>query len=369
VDYIKLIKSLQSKVGSYKDIDDTEPFNIILAASEFYYRENYHSDVLFYILKNRKHTLNQFIKYINTLPDSQVIDENNYLDFEIEREEHRIDLLIKSTNHCIIIENKINNAGDMPRQLPNYYNKQKKEGLIVDKIIYLSLDGEKRPDTSTWDDKDLELNNIITYVAVSNGSNDALVNSFLKICMNNTNDEQEKSFYNQYINLLDYLGRKDKMDRQQREKFYNEMLNAEQYKSILHIDKLLNNLTTYRRDRIYSKFKNNHAPFEKTYKYSEDVTGYEYIRNIAQKEHIKIDIIINPEEEEYTKIHFWIQGTKSKSDLIKTILKKIGKEQEFKKDETNSYYKLFKFPEEDDIMYKYLDNIFKLLDKHKKLIK
>jgi hypothetical protein len=53
------------------------------------------------------------------------------------------------------------------------------------------------------------------------------------------------------------------MDYQMMEKFYNEMLNKEQYDSALSINNMLNDLISFRRDRIYNHFLNNHGPFEK----------------------------------------------------------------------------------------------------------
>jgi hypothetical protein len=47
--------------------NDSKPYNIILAASDIYYRENYHSDIMAYILENEKDTIKYFIEYINNL--------------------------------------------------------------------------------------------------------------------------------------------------------------------------------------------------------------------------------------------------------------------------------------------------------------
>jgi hypothetical protein len=55
---VNLLKSLASKTGNYQDKEYIEPYNIILAASDIYYRENYHSDIFAYILKNKKNTIN-----------------------------------------------------------------------------------------------------------------------------------------------------------------------------------------------------------------------------------------------------------------------------------------------------------------------
>ena len=364
----EFLKKYSSKMENIQFSENIEPFNIVLAVSDIYYRENYHSDIIQYILQNENNAIKYFVNYVNELSDFLNIDINNYFSIEVIREENYIDILIKnlSSNHCIIFENKINNAGDMKRQLPRYYNSVIKKGLIVDGIIYFSLDGLKRPDKSTWTDNDfqLKLENKIVYGAASNDTEYDLVNNFLFKCKNNSEKEQEKAFYSQYIDLLKYL-RRNQMDYELMEKFYKEMLNVEQYSSALSIRNMLNDFISFRRDRVYNYFVNNHLPFEKTFKWSNNDTVFEFIRDISPKEHIKIDIFC---EQNLSKVNFWIQNPKTKSDLIKTILEKIGEENSFKKEEDNSYLKIFKFPEEDEEMYKYLTKLFSLLDKNKENI-
>jgi hypothetical protein len=164
-----------------------------------------------YILENKKNVMNYFIDYINVLSDLPKTEINNYLNTEIVREENKIDILIRdlSSRHCIIIENKINNAGDMRRQLPRYYNSIVESGYTVDRIIYYSQDGKKRPDKSTWTNENLQLklDKITVFGAAANGTGADFINAFLVRCKNNTKNEQEKAFYCQYIDLLEYLRR------------------------------------------------------------------------------------------------------------------------------------------------------------------
>jgi len=370
--YFNQIRSILTKIKpiakEFNNKEYIEPYNIILAASDIYYHENYHSDIMAYILENKRNTLKYFIEYINGLSDMPKINENNYLlDTEIIREENKIDILIRDLTslHCIIVENKINNAGDMPRQLPRYYLTCIEKGYTVDRILYYSLDGEKRPEKPTWTDKDLQLglDSKIVFGAAANGEKTDYVNAFLIKCKSNTDNEQEKAFYCQYIDLLEYL-RRNQMDYQLMEKFYKEMLNMEQYSSALSIRDMLNDFIEFRRNRIHNEFLNNHSPFEKISPYSAN-TIFEYIRDIDPKEHIKLDIV---SEQNQTKIEFWIQDQKVKSDLIKNILKKIGEDDNFTKEEMNSYVKTFKFPEEDELMYKYIKKLLLLLEKNKDTI-
>jgi hypothetical protein len=366
---VKFINLFLKNIGNiYKNNDFLEPYNIILAASDIYYRENYHSDIIQYILNNKKDTIKYFINFINSLSDKVNIDVNNFLNTEVIREENKIDILIRdlTSKHCIIIENKIYNAGDMKRQLPRYYNKINKNG-IVDGILYFSLDGLKRPDKSTWNNNDLQLglDEKIVFGAASNETNLDFINNFLVKCMNNAKNIQENSFYNQYIDLIKFL-RRNQMDYDLMEKFYNEMLVGEQYNSALSIRNMLNDLKTFRRDRIHNYYINNCEPFENIGTWSKNYTYFEYIRDISTKEFIKIDVIC---EENYSKIQFWIQDTKAKTDIIKIILENIGEDKSFKKEDENIYSKTFKFPTEDKKMYEYLTKLLSLLDKNKENIK
>ena len=366
---VKFLKIVSKKIGNnYKCNDFKEPYNIILAASDIYYRENYHSDIIQYILNNKKDTIKYFIDYINSLSEKINIDINNFLDTEIIREENKIDILIRdlTSKHCIIIENKIYNAGDMKRQLPKYYNIISKNG-IVDGILYFSLDGLKRPEKLTWTKNDLKLglDKKIVYGAASNNTNIDFVNNFLAKCMDNTENKQESSFYYQYIDLIIFL-RRNQMDFVLMENFYKEMLKGKQYNTALSVRKMLNDLQTFRRDQVYNKYVNNHAPFKNVGPWGKNYTVFEYIHDISLKECIKIDVIC---EEDHSKIRFWIQDTKLKSDLINNILSCIGEEKSFMKEEINCYLKTFKFPEEDKMMYKYLTKLLSLLDKNKDKIK
>jgi len=258
-EYIKDIFELCHKMKAFcslkSDNNDTEePFNIILASSDLYYRENYHSDIIYSILDHKnilnlkKEYMVLFINYLNekfcTIKKTE-IDLRNYINPIITREDNRIDILIKDaiTKHCIIIENKINNANDTSRQLPKYYDSLINQHYIVDKIVYLSLDGNKTPDKSTWIEKDhkLGLDDILLICAVSNKADNDLINGFLSRCLLEAKTVQENAFLSQYINLLYYLGRKQ-MNRYLMENFYKQMDNSKDYNTALQIKSMLNDI-------------------------------------------------------------------------------------------------------------------------------
>ena len=107
------------------NILDTNIFKIV---SKKWHHENFHSDMLKFLFEKCPN----FLELIGA-------DKNNYLNHEIKREEGKIDILIKSDTHAIIIENKLNSAPDQDDQLYRYYKFVKEElKLEVEKIVYLT---------------------------------------------------------------------------------------------------------------------------------------------------------------------------------------------------------------------------------------
>lgn len=140
------------------DFSFNDKFSLFKSVADQYRKENFHSDILKIILDpntiqigNRKH-LELFIKTIGL---KLTLSENDCV--TVEREEKRIDILIKIDNpkykKAIIIENKINDACDQDNQLARYYEMLTNEGYTVLKIPYITLYGGKIPNYSKWDNK------------------------------------------------------------------------------------------------------------------------------------------------------------------------------------------------------------------------
>lgn len=177
----QLIKYIDDK-NIYLNHEAQEyPFNIILSSSDYYYRENFHSDIICSIFNQKEYFIEFFIDFINSFNPELRIDSSNYTNGYASRETHRIDVLIadESSKHCIIIENKINDAGDMRRQLPRYFEIKQKEGFIVDAIVYLSLDGVKSIDKSSWLPDDYKIDNLIVEIAASSKNQRSFCEDYL----------------------------------------------------------------------------------------------------------------------------------------------------------------------------------------------
>jgi len=129
---LEYLETLYQTVKTYKS--STNYNSIFKEISNYHYRENYHSDILALYLRH-KEVKKEFILWLNNcLSDKDNrINYREYEDGSVEREEHRIDILLYSSDKrkAIIIENKSNNADDQPKQLFRYYSDLKKERLLL----------------------------------------------------------------------------------------------------------------------------------------------------------------------------------------------------------------------------------------------
>ena len=123
-------------------------FNLFTISSYNSYLENFHSDVIALLLSPKERHLQKerfFKLFLYFLKEKYgiIIDESNYQNYEVLREKGRIDIWIKDkiSRKCIIIENKINDAVDMPNQIERYYDYALEKGYLVDSIVYLTLNG------------------------------------------------------------------------------------------------------------------------------------------------------------------------------------------------------------------------------------
>jgi len=342
-----------------------KPFNVFLAASDIYYRENFHSDILAEILR-RPVFLSQFFSFLNQFASTPIC-EKNYLNPEIHREDGCIDILIKdsATKHCIIVENKINNAPDMERQMPRYLEFMRDQGFAVDGVFYLSLDGSKEPDKTTWQDDDkksfVPLLFRIGAVNNHNGTEKTkdLCSGFLLPCLAKAATESEFSYLRQYTDLISYLGSLS-MDKGLMKQFFERMKTKENFNNALSLRAMLNALPTFRRDRIRETFLDNKKyPFSTISPYSSNVVIFSGLP-IFQNEQVKLDII---SEESTTKVRFWIQEPKEPGDKIEKLLTDIGLIDCFSKESENTFNTAFSFPEQDQEMLDFIKDFLKRLGK------
>ena len=252
-----------------------DSFNVFYLISDLYYRENFHSDIIASLLDTReKHRygnkfLSVFISLLNTLGCE--INQENYRDAVAVREENRIDILVmsKSSKRAIIIENKINDAGDMPRQLPRYYDYVTDElKCKVEAIVYLPLKPGKTPDQTGWTENDRRhVLPLLIIIPAYDKSEKNLVDDWLHPLESITSNIDVLSTLRQYSRLIKQLN-SNNMDTLILEKFYNQIKDGDNLKIAQSVRNMLNELPFYLARRIFVKYNSRCAPFSKVWIYS-----------------------------------------------------------------------------------------------------
>ena len=220
----------KSRIYAEHDIDNTLRFNFFESISDTWYRENFHSDILYTILNpdtpeiGRRYFVEEVVKFLGI--------ENRFdctKEFEVKREEGRIDLLIKNDEQAIIIENKINYAPDMDNQLVRYMKYVDEElGIKTYTVVYLTLidDGKKPPlgkydkDFKKYADILKDKNAGVLKEVYAVDEKKSLAKDLLPNFCERLREEQEQSqnekescniarvYINQYKILLEHLGGK-----------------------------------------------------------------------------------------------------------------------------------------------------------------
>lgn len=335
------------------NFEENYPFNIFELISDIYYRENFHSDIIAQLLRNEI-ILKNFLDFIG-------VDKSKYENYEVEREESKIDILIKTEKNCIIIENKLNWAGDMPEQLFRYYNECKNnKKLEVDKIVYLSPNSLKQPEEQSIKEIPKEL---IKIIIGYDGENNDFYTMVLQKSLEEMNNKESKEWLlllEHYLKILRQTG-VTKMDTLTK-KFYEKIKEEPQeYEKIKLIVDMYNNLTTTRANSLISKFINGKIWGNPPFVYFDF-----YIKD--KRKNYAINIFVN--KYDYSNLYLYSRENdrekfeKDNKD-IEAWLKKHNLFEGFEKDETwyNEWNKNFKFPEEENELYEFTKKLIECLEK------
>lgn len=223
-----LLNNLKEPVEEYKklqaDRKDTG-FNIFYLISDYYYRETFHGDIIAALLSpEEKHNakdlyLKLFLEMVNH--ELNKTGKGLYVPFYenaiVKREmgtndgelRGRIDLFIEGKDkHCVVVENKLNNAPDTLLQLPKYYNDLKKKGYTVDAFVYMPLDSRKKPYDNDWKDEKNYINEHLVIIPAYSKEGVNLIKNWLEPAVEKSNSEsleEAKFVLKQYIKLLNNL--------------------------------------------------------------------------------------------------------------------------------------------------------------------
>lgn len=311
-DFINDCRELCNNYNDSIQRDNHESFNVFKLISDRYYREDFHSDIMAFFLNPKENHLydNVFLKlFIRMLNEKRtninsderaqtIIDECLYYDAIIKREfpiknidgEGRIDILIMSEeNKCaIIVENKINNAGDTYKQLPKYYNYLTELKYRVDAIVYLPLDSYKKPNENDWTDEDKSnIEPLLLVIPAYNKSHQInVVDNWLLPAVKNLDMGDVSSVLNQYADLVKKLNKE--MNKSIMEDFYGKLREGDNLKMAKTINELLNNYQQFLAQRITDKYSNNNCyPFP-CVSYVSSYGGYAFFQTIDE-----LDISMN----------------------------------------------------------------------------
>jgi hypothetical protein len=353
------LSALVRKYAEKRNVDIG--FNLFELISDHYYRETFHSDILNAFLdpegkhRGQNKYLRLFLEYIASQHEAKV-DPSHYSNATTVREEGRMDILIKGSEHAIFIENKINGAPDTDEQLYRYLELvEKKKQYVCDAIIYLNLHGDKPPDMSTWKDPkqkpkvEQKLKVICAYDGSDDGSQKDLLRGWIQKCEKQSEDNSEaQHILRQYGKIIEKLGA-NIMNKPIMKEFYKIIKDDKlKLKTALNLKEMLDELVKYRTEMIIEKFKSDLTPFTNISNYQNWVacfTGF-----ISGEADLELGIGVYPE---WYSLEFLDRndrsGTKSHA---KEILHKMGclNDYTFEKGRFKSR-KIVAFPSEEENLF------------------
>lgn len=324
-------------------------FNLFHLISDVYYRENLHSDIMQAIINpagshgHGDHFLRLFLEYLKEHHEV-AIEIANYSNAQVFREAGRIDLLIcdEDSKKAIIIENKINGAADMNRQLVRYLEKVKDLGYTCDAIVYLCLNQKKHPETPGWTTREREdVYALLKVICAYNETEGDLYHGWLLPCCQSSTSDEVTHVLRQYQQLILKLGR-NLMNKPIMEKFYGLMRDKQHHDSALALTAMMNDLGAYRAERLFEAFQHDTTPFERIFIWVPAFVVFEGVGGVR----IKLDV--DCRSQSHTTVVFKNQDD-PESPLPNQILTEFGMNADFKLNQsTGSLTRVFPFPSMED---------------------
>ncbi len=306
-------------------------FNLFAIVSDLYYRENFHSDILQAVLdpagqhQEKEKYLHLFLNFLRQHGAAVVLSD--YSDSQVVREEGRIDILIrdKTSRKAVIIENKINSAPDMPRQLPRYLDIVTAQGYTCDAIIYLRLTGHTGPDMTNWSPTDRQnVEALLKIIPAYAETKTDLLTGWIAPCQESSLSQDARHIFRQYGDLLKKLGG-NIMNKPVMDTFYNLIVQGENLNSALSLKAMLDDLILYRVEKLIAHFQYDLAPFSRIANNNVDSA---YFEGLYRKDaHFGIDISVIPQ---CYRLHFWDKEDRAgERGEAKAILQRMGRLAEF----------------------------------------
>jgi hypothetical protein len=223
IEFLDSLKDISKNLENIRheyDFTQANRFNIFSSVSDFYRKENFHSDILNNLLDPQTPDignpayLNAFYNLLREIKknkgEADAIPDIEFDDsVSVEREKGRIDIFIHDKKHGIIIENKINDASDQDNQLARYWGYAEKNIEVVAVVYIPPIDFIKNPPLDDYFKKyqkivDKIKKRLVVLPVIDKSKND-IVHGFLdKIA--DTCPEIARVYIKQYSDLLKGMG-------------------------------------------------------------------------------------------------------------------------------------------------------------------
>lgn len=340
-------------------------FNAFALVSDVYHRENFHSDVIMAILDpNGAHGqgdlyLRLFFEFLRD-HHGVALRVEDYGQVELERESGRIDLLIydKNSKKAIIIENKINGAGDMDRQVVRYLETVESRGYQCDAVIYLTLGFRRNPSTHGWNDEErARVKSLLCSITAFEESPKDLYQGWLAPCHDATRDNEVAHVIRQYRQLILKLGH-NTMNKNLMDEYYKLMRDENRYTAALSLNSMMSDLPAFRCQRLVDELQQKSHPFLNLFFYRPTLAIFEGLK-VESGSRLKIDV--DTTSNDHTKICFWDNLDPNGGTLPERILNEIGLIDAFTLKSGQWRTRNFPFPAEEESLRDFLDDFFQRL--------
>jgi len=339
-------------------------FNVFQLTSDTYYRENYHSYILYNLINPEYHEegvlfLNLFIDCLNECGTVE-IDKKDFQKPVVDRESNRIDVSIrdKVSGKSIIIENKINDAFDQPRQIPRYYEVETNAGFEVVGVVYLTLLEGKLVSTAAWKKVEIkEISEKLIYLPAVSQEKSNLVNNWLTKCISVSTHEDIPASLRQYQNLITYLS-KHSMQTDLIEQFYQLSLKQEKFETIQQARDLLTSLCQHRAEKLIAHFQDKTTAFDtlRAFPFNKVFRAKFWDCSIPDLKWIDIECFENT-----TEIIFAAEDDCSEKDF-QDFLTAHTEGSDLREKNALSATLVFDYPSQEEELYSYLTGLFSNLE-------
>lgn len=357
---------LKNELNRYRTKKRIKQLNVFKLASSFYYRENFHSYILYGLLSKNENPeaaifLSKFIDFIN-IGRSFQIDKSDFKNVIVHREKDNIDLRIRdeSSKKSIIIENKINKAVDQFRQIPRYLKNEEDQKYEVVSIIYLNLIKGKTPSKSGWKDQEKEkIKKLIQIIPATGIGTKNLIDDWLKPLSYTSELLDSISILRQYINLLNELSGK-KMNSIILSKFYQTILEEERYETALSIRNMIEDLGEFRAMKVKDDFIEQATIFNnvEVFPWGKKLRLWrtKFTNCNLKGLNLIFELVYSNKS---TKVELYDNDNRNleKVDKVKVLLDDLNIIDLFTLNSDKRYIKTFKFPTEEENLNEFISNL------------